>query len=281
MAVTDRDDVGLAGKPAGRPRTTLRLLTRPATNKRSRRALLSLGVGFGLWELSVLVFDVSPLIVAPPSVLAQRFAELIGNGTLIRHTRISMVQFSIGYFGCALFAIPLGLAMGRFERLRDMLDPWISALYATPSISLAPLFIIWLGFGTTAKAFIVALLAFFPIVINTTAGVDSVSQRFEEVASAFRADRFEHFAKVMFPGALPYIFAGLRLAIGRGLVGLVVADLFGSTAGLGHMILRAAQLFNTADVFVATIVLAMIGVTLTSILKALQNTICSWQSVGS
>ena len=275
---------GMTAPSVGRCRrpwvnSILRGLARPFTHQRSRRALASLVVGFLLWEASVHVFDISALIFSPPSAIARRFVTLVDDGTLQKNLSVSMTQFSLGYFGCAFVAIPLGLAIGKSAWLRDVLDPWISALYATPSISLAPLFIIWLGFGTTSKAFIVGLLSFFPILINTTAGVDSVAQKYEEVGGAFRADWIERFVKVVFPGALPFIFAGLRLAVGRGLVGLVVGDLFGSTAGLGHMILRSAQLFDTPGVFVATIVLAMLGVILSAVLGAIQRVVVQWQRV--
>ena len=280
------DDYAGAGSPQAQPgqrraRSLTALLAKPFTNRRSRRRLLSLLCGFLLWELSVVVFDVSSLVVSPPSAIAVRFVELVRLGELQEHLRVSAVQFALGYFGCAALAIPMGLAIGRIEWLRDTFDPWITALYATPSISLAPLFIIWLGFGTTSKAFIIGLLAFFPIIINTIVGVESVTSQYDEVASAFKADRVEQFVKVIFPGALAYIFAGMRLAIGRGLVGLVVADLFGARAGLGYMILRAAQLVRTVDVLVATIVLAVLGVLLTAALGALQRSVCHWQKVDA
>lgn len=244
---------------------------------RPRRAILSLIIGLLLWELSVVVFDVSPLIVSPPSEIVVRFGELLSDGSLQANAAVSMTQFAWGYIGCAVLAIPLGLAMGKIDRLRDVLDPWITALYATPTISLAPLFIIWLGFGTPAKACVVALMAFFPMVINTVAGVDGVTKQYEEVADAFGANRLEHFVKVVFPGALPAIFTGMRLGVGRGLVGIVVADLFGATAGLGYMLIRASQLFQTVDVFVVTIVLAMLGVLLTLALSGLQRVVCGWR----
>lgn len=263
-------------------RGSLRLLQRMNILRKtsSRRGILSLVIGLLLWEGSVHLFNVNPLLVSPPSVVGQRFWELLAAGELIHDIRVSAVQFSIGYFVCAALAIPLGLLMGLQRLVRDVLNPWVIALYATPSIALAPLFIIWLGFGISAKAFIVALVAFFPIVINTMAGVDSLPSEYRDVAEAFKANRFEQFAKVLFPGSMPFIFAGLRLAVGRGLVGLVVGDLFGSQAGLGHLILQASQTFNTADVFVGAIVLALSGVMLTAVVTWLELRLSPWRRLS-
>lgn len=243
----------------------------------TRRGLVSIAVGLALWEGAVWLFDINPLLLSPPSLIARRFWQLMTSGELFSHVSVSAVQFALGYVGCALFAIPLGLALGLSERLRHALDPWVSALYATPSISLAPLFIIWLGFGISSKAFIVALVAFFPILINSTAGVDNIPNEYKEVAGAFGANAWERFSKLFFPASLPFIFAGLRLAVGRGLVGLVVGDLFGARAGLGYLILKASQTFNTADLFVGTIVLALSGVALTALLRRLELAMSPWR----
>lgn len=240
-------------------------------------AVLSVVAGLVLWEAVVFVFDMNPLLVSPPTTIYRRFVELTATGELIGHVLASARAFALGYVGCALLAIPLGLAMGSVDRLRQVLDPWIAALYATPSIALAPVFIIWLGFGIASKAGIVALVAFFPIVINSTAGVDALEKQYHDVADAFGANGWERFYKILLPGSLPFIFAGLRLGIGRGLVGLVVADFFGARAGLGYLILRASQTFNTADLFVGTIILAVSGVLLTALLRGLESTVSPWR----
>jgi ABC-type nitrate/sulfonate/bicarbonate transport system permease component len=269
---------------AGRvpPRGSLSLLRRLNVTRRAsgRRAIVSLVVGLLIWEACYRLFDMNPLLVSPPSAVGQRFGELLSNGELLRDVRVSATQFAIGYLGCAALAVPLGLLMGLLRPVRDYLGLWITALYATPSVALAPLFIIWLGFGVPSKAFIVALMAFFPIVINSTAGVDSLASENREVADAFRANRFEQFIKVLLPGSLPFIFAGLRLAVGRGLVGLVVGDLFGSTDGLGHLILNASQTFNTADIFVGAILLALSGVLLTALLTGLESRLSPWRRLS-
>lgn len=241
------------------------------------RSVISVVVGFLIWEVLVRVSGVSSLIIVGPSAILAEFWELVSTGELWRHFRISMVAFVIGYGVSAALGILLGLAMGANRFLRDYLDPWVSGLYATPSVSLAPLFIVWLGFGVASKVGIVALVAFFPVIINTLAGVLAVDRDLREVGIAYRATRTETFVHVLLPGSLPYILTGLRLAVGRGLVGVVVADLFGASAGLGFLIVNAASVFNTARIFVATIILALLGVALSALIQAVERRTVTWR----
>jgi NitT/TauT family transport system permease protein len=234
-------------------------------------------VGLLLWEAATVIFGVNPLVVAPPSEIANAFGVLYQSGDLIVHFTTSLRQFAAGFVIAGLLGVVVGLLMGQFRYFRYTAEPWVLALYATPSIGLAPLLIIWLGFGFAAKAFIVALVAFFPVVINTLAGVEGLAREWRDVAVAYKADASERFLKMALPGALPYIFAGLRLAIGRGLVGIVVADFFGAQQGLGFLILQGAQRFRTADVFVGTIVLAVLGVVLTLLIMYVERLICPWR----
>lgn len=239
--------------------------------------LLSIVGGFALWEAMVAVFDMNRLIVSPPSQIWDAFLELEEGGVLWGHVRTSLNQFAVGYVGAAALGVLVGLLVGQFRIVRNVLEPWILALYATPNIALAPLFIVWLGFGFSAKASIIAFVAFFPVAINTIAGVDGLQQEWHDVASAFRANAWERFSKVNIPGALPYIFTGLRLGIGRAVVGIVVADFFGASEGLGFLILRSAQIFRTADIFVATIALAAMGVLFTGVLRMVERVASPWR----
>lgn len=241
----------------------------------------SIIAGILIWELAVTIADLNPLIVSPPSAVIERALVLWEGGELSRHVSVSARQFVAGYATAAAIGISVGLLIGQFRPVRWSLEPWIVALYATPSIALAPLFIVWLGFGFTAKAFIIALSAFFPIVMNTIAGVDELHESWTDVADAFGAGRFERFYKVSLPGSMPYIFAGLRLGVGRGLVGIVVADFFGAQAGIGFLILRAAQTFRTPEIFVGTLLLAVFGVLLTGGLRALEAALSPWKTTSA
>jgi NitT/TauT family transport system permease protein len=240
-------------------------------------SIISIVGGFALWEIGVRISGVSPLIIVPPSAIALAFVEMLGSGVLWQNALVSAEQFGLGYCVAAIIAIPLGLAMGQNRVVRDIFYPWVIALYATPSISLAPLILVWLGFGLIAKAFVVALLCFFPIVLNAMAGAENLQPEWRDVATAYSANEREFFFKVVAPGSIPYIFAGLRLAIGRGIVGIVAADLFGSDQGLGYLLLRSARNFRTADIFVVAILFAVFGVALTMAFSAQERLISPWK----
>ncbi|WP_326835012.1 ABC transporter permease [Amycolatopsis rhabdoformis] len=233
--------------------------------------------GLALWEAVVRLSGVSSLILPAPSKIVGAFGELAESGDLWLDLNTSLRQFGAGFAIAGALGVVFGLVMGQARYVRYASEPWVLALYATPSIGLAPLFIIWLGFGFPAKAFIVALMAFFPVVINTLSGVESLAREWTDVATSFKAGPVERFRKVAFPGALPAIFTGLRLAVGRGLVGIVVADFFGAQQGLGFLILQGAQRFRTTDVFVGTILLAALGVILTALLRLVERRTCPWR----
>lgn len=241
-----------------------------------RRAIVSIIVVLVVWEVVVRVFAISSLTIVPPSKVAVAFWEEVQDGSLGTNLSVSMVQFVLGFLLASVIAIPLGLFLGGSERGRHFSDPWMIGLYATPSVALAPLFIVTLGLGLSAHVAVIALTAFFPIAINTMDGVLAVDRTLRDVGMAYRASRGEVFRKIALPAAAPYIFTGLRLGLARGLVGVVVADLFGATAGLGYMILNASQAFDTAKVFVGVFVLAGLGIVFTVGLKYLQRRLTPW-----
>jgi NitT/TauT family transport system permease protein len=157
-----------------------------------------------------------------------------------------------------------------------MLNPWISGLYATPIIALAPLFILWFGIGIWSKVAVVASLVLFPVIINTDAGVRNADRQLIEAVRSFGASKLQLFTKVSLPAALPFILAGLRLGVGRGLIGVVVGELFGARAGLGFMITQAAEVFNMPQLFAGVVVLAAAGIVLTAAFQALERHLVPW-----
>lgn len=263
----------VASTPGGSARQWLR---RALAQKAYRRGGASIVVVLLIWELVVRALGVSGLTIVPPSKIAVAFGEAVADGKLGSDLSISMAQFALGFAVAAAIAIPLGLWLGESEFWRQFTDPWLTGLYSTPSVALAPLFIVTLGFGLGAHVAVIALTAFFPIVINTMDGVLAVDRTLREVGTTFRANRGEVFRRIALPGSLPYIFTGLRLGLARGLVGVVVADLFGATGGVGYSILNAAQAFDTADVFVGVFVLAGLGIFFTVLLKYIQRKLTPW-----
>lgn len=240
------------------------------------RGAISLLSGLFLWQAAVKAFDLNPLVISPPSQIAHVLVEMASDGSLWPHVVTSLKSFTVGLVSMTLIGVPLGLILGMSRTTRDFIQPWITGLYAVPNLALAPLFIIWLGFGLSAKAAIVALVCFFPIVINSTKGVTELDRRYAEVGRSFGSSGREDFWKIVLPGCIPSIATGIELAIGRGLVGVVIGDLFGARSGLGYLLLRAAQTFDTPRVFVATVMLAMLGLGFTAIVKAIEKLASPW-----
>jgi NitT/TauT family transport system permease protein len=166
--------------------------------------------------------------------------------------------------------------MASSPAVKQAMQPWMVGLYATPTIALAPLFILWLGIGIWSKVLVVILLVFFPVAINTEAGLRTTSERLIEMLRSFGASEQQIFIKVALPSAVPFILAGLKIGIGRGLIAVVVAELFGSRAGLGRLISASADAFNMPELFAGVVVLALAGIILTSGFSLLESRLAPW-----
>jgi ABC-type nitrate/sulfonate/bicarbonate transport system permease component len=183
----------------------------------------------------------------------------------------------VGFGVSLVLGVGLGLLMGRSRVAEALLDPHLNALYATPQVALTPLLMMWLGLGFAVKVVIIFLFAFFPILINTTSGVKNVSASLVEVGRAYLASERQILFKVVFPAALPFIMAGIRLAVGRALVGMVVAELFTAITGLGAMLTLYGNLFETAKMFVVIGVFGLLGVGLIRATQALESRMARWK----
>jgi NitT/TauT family transport system permease protein len=176
----------------------------------------------------------------------------------------------------SLIGIAFGFGMASSRRFKQAMQPWISGFYATPTIALAPLFILWFGIGIWSKVLVVIFLVLFPVTINTEVGLRTTSDRLVEMLRSFGASGGQIFFKVSLPSALPFILAGLKLGIGRGLIGVVVAELFGSRAGLGRLISQSADAFNMPDLFAGVIVLAVAGIAMTAGFGWMEKKLVPW-----
>jgi NitT/TauT family transport system permease protein len=171
----------------------------------------------------------------------------------------------------------VGLLMGRYRTLYYALDPFIVALYATPGVALIPLIMLWFGLGLQAKIIIITEACFFPIVLNTYAGVRNVSRANVDVARAYGASDRQILRLVLLPSALPFIMAGIRLAVGRGVIGMVVAEFFTALSGIGSLIIIYSNAFATAKLFVPVITLSLLGVSLTALVQLLERRLAPWK----
>lgn len=239
--------------------------------------VLSVVLGLSAWEIYGQLLR-SPIFTYP-SAIARAAVVLVQTGELQYYLQASLVVLSLGLFLAILFGVPFGVAIARSSLLEHVTDPYINALYATPTVALIPVVVLWLGFQTTAKVALVFLFCVFPILINTYQGVRSVDRRLVEVARAFCSPEWALWRDVILPSATPFILAGVRLAIGRGLVGMVVAEFYTSITGLGYMIVQYANTFKTDRLFVPIVVLMILGVGLTGLLKSLERRIAPWMHI--
>jgi sulfonate transport system permease protein len=228
----------------------------------------------GLWEL--LGPLVSPILFSYPSKIAVAFYELTISGELPHYAFESLQILFYGLFFSILVGVPLAVLMARVKPIDWALELPINALYSTPMVALVPLLVLWFGIYMQAKIIVVFLFAVFPILINTYQGVRECDKNMLEVARSFRSPEWRTWQDVLLPFALPYIAAGIRLAIGRGLVGMVIAEFYTTISGLGYMITRYAHIFETDKTFVPVILLMFLGVTLTAALKWVERRIAPW-----
>ena len=238
--------------------------------------LMSILAGLALWEFLSRLVVANALFLAAPTQIFAAIYNLAITGQLWPHIAISAAEFAIGYVIASLLGIVIGFAMASSEVGKKILQPWIAGLYATPTIALAPLFILWLGIGIWSKVLVVIFLVLFPVTINTEAGLRTTSARLMEMLRSFGATQWQIFFKLSLPSAVPFILAGLKLGIGRGLIGVVVAELFGSRAGLGRLISQSADAFNMPELFAGVFILAVAGIVMTAGFTRLERMVVPW-----
>ncbi len=245
---------------------------------RSRYLAGTVSVVGGLlaWEIVSRFLINNALFLAAPSQIAIAIYNLAVSGELWHHMGISAVEFALGYVIASVLGIALGVAMASSVTAKQALQPWVSGLYATPTIALAPLFILWFGIGIWSKVIVVISLVLFPVTINTEAGLRTTSERLIEMLRSFGATKRQIFYKISLPSALPFILTGLKLGIGRGLIGVVVAELFGSRAGLGRLISQSADAFNMPELFAGVVILAIAGIVMTAGFGWLEERLVPW-----
>jgi ABC-type nitrate/sulfonate/bicarbonate transport system permease component len=274
-------DVSGSSAPAGARALPLRLALAALSwisVPRRVRAAVSVIAGVALWQLFVTLAHPSNLIMVGPWTVFQDARLLASGGYLWTDLRVSMEEFGLGFVIALVAGILAGLRLGTGGKVSELVNPWVTILYTVPVIALAPLFIVALGIGMRTKVVVVAVSAFFPVAINTRTGVKGADPGLHEVCRAFRASRIETFRYMILPGAVPFILTGVRLALGRGLISLVFADLFGATAGLGYLILSSEQNIETGNVYVAIVLLALIGLFLSWIVGVLERHFSTYRS---
>jgi len=259
---------------------------RVAAERRHRRALInlairliSLAIALSLWELAA--WNVDPVLFTSPSKVAVAAYKMVLSGELWTYLWPSLVVLAIGFAFAVVFGIGIGLLLARFWVLDVALNVYITFLYSIPSVALVPLIVLWAGFDTMAKVIILFLFAFFPMVINTYQGVKSVDPKLLEVGRAFRCSEGQLWGNIILPAALPFIVTGLRLALGRALIGMVLADLYTAISGIGYLIVRTASTYQVDKMFVPIVTLGLLGVTFTALLRLAEKYVAPWTAASS
>jgi len=243
----------------------------------------------GIWTVRIITFvvlmvawelyasGVSLALFAPPSAIVESIIELaVVDRTLWEALATSVGALLIGFGLAIVVGVAIGLVMGRFLAVEYVLDPYVSFLYALPSIALIPLLVIWFGIDMQLRLALVFLAGVFPVIINTMAGVKNVDRELLDVGRVACASERQVVTTIVLPAALPFIFAGVRVALSQALVGVIVAEMTAIITGLGGMIIRFANFFQTANLFVPILAIMAVSIGLTTLLKWLERRLAPW-----
>ena len=265
-----------------------KVLNQNVEQPRSRRGLATLQVrlllaplavlGFvGIWATAVHLTEYPPFILPGPGRVWSSFLALAADGTLSRHTSTTLSEVLAGLFLGMAVAFPLGYLLSRSRTVEQIVAPYIVASQSVPTVAIAPLLVIWFGAGTASKIIISALVVFFPILISTIAGLRSAEPELRDLMRSFEATRWQTFAKLELPAALPIIVSGVKVGATLSVIGAVVGEFVGADRGLGFLIKQGQGLYDTALIFVATFALVAIALSLYGLVSLVERTLLKWQ----
>lgn len=251
------------------------------SGERAAIGIASVIAGLVLWELTVRFRFVAPILLSSPTSIFDAFWQLIASGELERHVLVSAREFATGLAFAIAIGLPISVLAGWFTRFGWFLQPLMAGIYAAPTVALFPLIIIFVGIGFWDKVLLVFLSGFLQLFIAITTGIRATEERWLRLARSFKASRLKLFWSIVLPGALPYILLGLRLAVGRSLVNVVVAEMLAAEKGLGYMIAYYGNTFKVANVFVALAVVAVTGVVFDQLFLVAEKRLMRWRPAVS
>lgn len=228
------------------------------------------------WELHVYVFEVEALLLPPPSKIAISFWHGMTSGLFLTHFKETLIRALSGFALAAAFGIGIGAAISQFKIVEKTIYPWVVALQTVPKIAIAPLLLVWFGYGTPSKVVTAALVALFPVLVNTVIGLKSCDQGKLDLMRSLNASRWETFRMVKLPNALPFIFAGLNVAIVFAILGAIVGEFIGSQEGIGFLILDANYQLIIPRVFALLVLLSIFGMSCFVLLQLLHRKLVFW-----
>lgn len=231
----------------------------------------------GLWEIGARLGLIDTRFFSSPTLIARQFVVLSRSGEIWLNIGVSLRRLGIGFLAGGIPAIVLGIAMGLSRSVRAAIDPLIAATYPLPKSAIFPLILLIFGLGKSSKIVMVALGVFYPLIINTMSGVMQIDRIDLDVGKNFGATRRQMFHTVALPGALPSIFAGIKLGVGMGLVLIAISEMIGADSGLGYMIWNAWQTLSVETMYVGLVVIAFIGYVLTLFLDEVEQWLLPWK----
>jgi NitT/TauT family transport system permease protein len=240
------------------------------------QSLLLLCAIIAVWEIVLRVFVISPFVMPMPSAIAVRFVQLIQSGIIWPHFVATLTSILTGLFAGALAGLICGSLIATVPVIDRLIYPYLVALQTVPKIAIAPLFVLWFGYGLTSKIVITALLCFFPVLVSVIAGFRAVDLQQLEMMRAFGATRMQILRRLRIPSALVIIFAGLEIASVLAVIGAVVGEFVGAQVGLGYLITSLNFNLDVAGMFAVLIFLAMIGLTLHGLVKISRSRLVFW-----
>ncbi|GAA1226910.1 ABC transporter permease [Microbacterium maritypicum] len=234
-----------------------------------------------LWQVVVGVLGwISPVFLPPPLAIAQGFGEIVSNGSLAANAGVSVQAWLTGFALAVVVGIPVGLLMGSSLPVDRVIGPIAWTIYATPSIAYQPLAKAWFGFGIGPVIFLVTISAIFPILLNVAAGMRTTNPSIIRAARVYGAGRMRLYRSVYLPSTIPFLFAGLRQAVVLATIGMVVAELAGSSSGMGALIIRASNTYQTDQAFAAIAVVVLWSVGMTQVVTAIERGVAPWTRKG-
>lgn len=244
-----------------------------------RLALGSLGLALLLvaWEIGSATRVLNPIIFSSPTGIVRAAGREVQSGAIWHHLGVSALELVLGFVLAALLGVVVGFIAGWWRRANALLDPWITILYNLPTVALMPLIILVMGIGLWSKVFVVFLITLFPIVVNTMIGVQNTARTLIDVARTLGASPRRQWRTVVIPGATPFILTGLRLAGGRALIGVVVAELIAGNEGIGFALHYAGSLLQAGTVMLYILILGFSGVLFAEVLRRIEDRFESWR----
>ncbi|NTZ18641.1 ABC transporter permease [Paenibacillus sp. JMULE4] len=230
-----------------------------------------------IWQLLGQIGLISRLLFPTPLTIADSFIALIASGALWEHLRISMIRAAAGFALGGSLGLLFGIAVGLMRSVEKTLDPTVQMIRMIPHLAVAPLFVLWFGLGETSKILIIAKGAFFPIYINAFLGIRNVDNKLFEVAKVLSFSKLKQIIRLVIPAAMPNLLLGVRLSLGVAWLGLVVAELMGSTSGIGYLMSDARQFSRTSVVFVCIIIFALVGYLADALVRFLERRLLQWR----